>query len=109
MFMHSNVTGQMFLVYPAKGTQEVTESGPHPFGGVGMNFSNTIAILIPRPFMAAMIDGDMLSPEAVVALPLVGIDPRRRGGESGDVAFERFAIRVGNHPQAHLPALPPNR
>lgn len=109
MFVHSNVTGKMLLVYTAKGPQEVAESGPHPFGGVGMNFSKAIAILVPRPFMAAMIDSDMLTRKVVVALPLVSVDPRPRGGEFGDVAFERFAIGVVDHPQAHLSALPTNR
>jgi hypothetical protein len=78
MFVHSNVTGKMLLVHPAKGTQEVAESSPHPFGGVGMNFSNAIAILVTRPFMEAMIDGDMLTCKVVVALPLISVDPRRR-------------------------------
>src|SRR5215510_1942898 len=109
MFVHSNVTGKMLLVHTAKRPQEVTESGPHPFGGVGLNCSNASAILVPRPFMEAMIDGDMLTRQVVVAPPLVSVDPRRRGGEFGDVAFERFAIGVVDHPQAHLPALPTNR
>lgn len=109
MFVHGDVTSKMLLMNTAKGTQEVTESGPHPFDGVGMNFSNAIAILVTRPFMAAMIDGHMCTRKVVVPSPLVSVDPRRRGGKSSDVAFERFAIRVVDHPQAHLPALPPNR
>ena len=80
MFVHSNVTGQMLLVYPAKGAQAVTESGPHPFGGVGMNCSNASAILVTRPFMEARSDGAMRTRKAVVAPPLVRVDPRRSGG-----------------------------
>lgn len=109
MFVYSDVTGKMLLVNTPKGTQEIAQSGPHPFGGVGMNLSNAVAIIVTRPFMDAMIDGDMLARNVVVSTPLVGVDPRGRGSEVGNVALQRFAIGVFDHPQAHLPALPPNR
>ena len=51
----------------------------------------------------------MRTRKAVVAPPLVRVDPRRSGGKSGDGAVERFALRVVDHPQAPWPALPPTR
>lgn len=38
-----------------------------------MNFSNSIAILITRPFMFGMTNRGVISNDVIVGLPLIGI------------------------------------
>jgi len=53
-FVNSDITGQVFLMNTSKRTQEITQAGPAAFIGIDMHFPNTIAIVIPGPFIMAV-------------------------------------------------------
>ncbi len=78
MFTHCHRARQIIFVDSAERSQKVAGTGPHAFGRVGMDLTNTIAIIIACPFMFAMIDGDMRAGNLIVAGPFIRIGKRGR-------------------------------
>ncbi len=107
--MNCNVASQMHLVNASKWAQEVAQTSPYPFGGIRVNFANAIPIVIPGPFMNAVINRDMLAFNVVVAIPLIGIDSGGRYSEFGDMVFQCFAISMFDHAQTNLTTMAANR
>lgn len=93
----------------AKRTEEVTHGRPHAFSGVGMNFADAIAIIIPGPFLIGVTDGGVGPDNMVVSLPFIGVDLGSGQGEGVDVVFQSFAIRVMDDPQPDLARFPAHR
>jgi len=73
MFTHRNVLREILFVHAAKGAEKVTHAGPHPLGGVDVDFANAITIIIARPFVPAMIDRDMRACNMIQGFRLVVI------------------------------------
>lgn len=109
MFTHGHIARQIIFVDSAERSQKITGTGPQAFSGIDMDLTDAIAILITCPFMFSMMDGDMLAWNLVVARPFVGIGNRVGLRETDQVLFQRFAIRVFDDAQAHLPTLAPDR
>ena len=109
VFRHSDIARQRVFMHPAEGAQKIANPGPHTFGGVDMDFSDTIAIIIPRPFVFPMLDGDALALNRVVALPFISVRHGIGLGEARHVAFQSFAIGMFDDAQADLPALASDR
>jgi len=65
-FSHSNIPAQIDFVNAFEWTQVISDSGPHAFSRVRMNFSKTIAIIVSRPFVLCMANGFVFSKDVVV-------------------------------------------
>ncbi len=92
VFIHGHIARQVILVHAAKGAQKISVPRPQPFGAVDMHFTDTVAIIIPRPFVLAMIDGHVQALNLIVARPLIGIRHPIRPREA---AMWRFKVRLG--------------
>src|SRR5262249_9201626 len=103
MFTHRQIVLQILLVYAPKGAQEIAHRGPQPFNRVGMHLTDTIAIVVPRPLLLAVADGEVRTGNAVVALPLIGVAAPLRAGVALDVSAQRAPIGLFAHPQTTVP------
>src|SRR5258707_3999017 len=106
--MNGNVAAQKPFTDTSKGTQEVTQSRPHAFGRVGMNFTDTVAIIIPRPFFAAMRDGGVSALNSIVTGILIGIDVGLVQCKVFHITRQRRLGRVFYYSQAHLTTVAPH-
>ena len=99
----------MIFVHATKGTEKVTQASPHALSAVDVNFPNPVPIVIARPFVNAMIDGDMRTLNVIVSLPFIGI--RHGGGlrELCHMALQCFAIGVFDHAEPYVSTLAPDR
>src|SRR5436305_112285 len=71
-----HVAVEIGFMHATKGTEEMTQTAPHAFLTVGMAFAPTVTIVVPRPLLEAMTDGDVLTLERIIAIILVGVDQR---------------------------------
>jgi hypothetical protein len=71
-----------------------------------MHFPNAIPIIIPRPFVDAMLDHRLLAGQIVIALPFIGVDCRFAFGKALHMVQEGRCIGAGNRAQAQLFTLP---
>src|SRR5258708_26109400 len=106
--MNGNVAAQKPFTDTSKGTQEVTQSRPHAFGRVGMNFTDTVAIIIPRPFFAAMRDGGVSALNSIVTGILSGIAVGLGQCKVCHMTRQRRLGRVFYYSQAHLTTVAPH-
>ena len=60
-------------MHPTKRAQPIAQSCPQALDGIAMHFPDPIAIIIARPLFFAMRHGVVLSRQAIVALPLIGV------------------------------------
>lgn len=104
-----DVASEVLFMNPAQRPQEVANRGPHAFNRIDVNLADTIAIVIPSPFLVRVTDGDMGSNDMVVALPFIGIDRDPNLGEGVNLFFQGFLVGMINHPQPDLAALATNR
>src|SRR5690606_20063477 len=81
-FTQGNVASQVLLMNPFERTNEVAHIGPPPFGGVAVDFTEAVPIVIARPFMLTMTDAVALTSDAVVALVFIGVDNRLAQGKA---------------------------
>src|SRR5690606_17643254 len=81
-FTQGNVASQVLLMNPVERTNEVAHIGPPPFGGVAVDFTEAVPIVIARPFMLTMTDAVALTSDAVVALVFIGVDNRLAPGQA---------------------------
>src|SRR5690606_38435274 len=81
-FTQGNVASQVLLMNPFERTNEVAHIGPQPFGGVAVDFTEAVPIVIARPFMLTMTDAVALTSDAVVALVFIGVDNRLAQGKA---------------------------
>src|SRR5690606_12022752 len=81
-FTQGNVASQVLLMNPFERTNEVAHIGPQPFGGVAVDFTEAVPIVIARPFMLTMTDAVALTSDAVVALVFISVDNRLAQGKA---------------------------
>jgi hypothetical protein len=95
---------QVLLMNSAEGAQIRPKRRPGPFTGVAVHCASALAIVIPRPLVHAVADGGLAWMAPLIALPLIGIEPRaaRRKVLRNQA---RAGVRVGM--VADLPALLP--
>src|SRR5262245_11945597 len=105
MFAHGQIMVQILLVDPTKGAQKITCRGPQAFDGVGMDLTDTITIIVARPFFLAMTHRVVSALDFVVALPFIGVTPGVSLGVPMHVLLQRLAIGMGPHPQTTLPTV----
>ena len=55
--MHGHIEFQVSLVDSAKRSQIITQSSPKSLDGIGVDFLDSIAIVVPGPFFFGMTDG----------------------------------------------------
>src|SRR5437762_3021781 len=94
-------------MYTSKRSQKSSHTSPHPFGGVGMHFSDAISVIITRPFLEGVAHSGMSTPQPVVAYPLVSVHLCQLIGELVNVTSQGLSSGVFDHSQAYLPTLPP--
>ena len=109
MFTQSDIARQIIFMHPTEGAQKIACSCPHSLGGINVHLSDTIAIIIPCPFVLTMVDGDTLALNRVVTFPFIRIRNRLGVGEACHVPLQGFAIGVLDDAQAHLSTLAPHR
>ncbi|MBI2501925.1 MAG: DUF3102 domain-containing protein [Candidatus Latescibacteria bacterium] len=51
VFTHGHITRQMRLMHSTKGTQEIACPGPHALGGIDVDLTNAIPVVIAGPFV----------------------------------------------------------
>src|SRR3990172_2390640 len=107
--MDCHVATEKMLADTPKRTQEGTQARPQSFNRVGVDFADAIAVIVARPLVNAMRHRRTRTLNGVVTVVLVGVDMRAFTREAFDVRPQRDGLGVLDHPQTHLPALPPNR
>ena len=98
MFTDRQVVFKVLLVNPPKRTQEVTHGGPQTLDGVDVDLADAIAIIVPCPFLSAMTDRTVRTPDARIALPLVRIATGRPLGVAVDMGAEGGPIGMLSYP-----------
>ena len=91
-----------------EGAQEITHIGPQAFNRITMHFANAVAIVITRPFSAAVRHGGVRPEQMVIALVLIRKDGRPSLREAMYMGQQSFSGGIAHYAQAHLPTLPPN-
>lgn len=71
--MNSDIAMQKMLTHATKRAQEIPQSRPQPFGGIGMDFTPTIGILIASQFFHPKTDGLARTLEGIVTVIFVGM------------------------------------
>ncbi len=74
-FIRRHIEMQVLLVDPAEGTQIGAERRSCPFTGVAMNLASAVAIVITGPLADTMAHRGMGRMAAVIALPLISVQP----------------------------------
>ena len=68
------------LADPFEAAQKVAQFGPKSFGGVGVDFPDPVALVVPRPFFDTVADGSVVQHFGVhleVCLAFVAITSAR--------------------------------
>lgn len=71
-----------------------------------MHFPNPVPIVVPRPFVGAMIDLHPNPGDVVVAFPIIGVDDGCALGKTFHLRPQRGGIGAVHHAEAQLMALP---
>jgi hypothetical protein len=108
MFTHGQIVVQLLFVDPAKRTQKIAGGRPQSFDGIGMDFPDAIAIIIPCPFLLPVTHRVMSPFKAGISLPLIGVTDGVSLGVAVHVLLQRRAIGMFAHTQPALPTLPAN-
>jgi hypothetical protein len=103
-FIRGAIERQVSLMDPAEGAQRGSKCRAGPLTGVAVPFTSAIAIIIPCPRMHAVADRGMVGMTPLVALPLIGIEPRAPGRK---VFRDQGRAGVGVSMVAAPPALLP--
>jgi len=83
-------------VNTAKGAKEIADGGPHTFCRVGVDFADSITIIITGPFSPVMTHRGMGPNDVIVAAPFIGKDLGLRLSESVDMLKQRWLIGMVN-------------
>jgi len=94
---------------PFERTDEVTHVSPQPFGGVAMDFTKAIAVIITRPLMPSMTDAVAWPSDAIVALIFIGVENGLALCEAFRMGSQRDPFGVRHHPQPYLSRFPSHR
>lgn len=95
-FRHRHVTTQIHFVNTFERAQVVSDISPHAFGGIGVNFSNTISIIVMCPFVFGMANGCVLSKDVVVRRPFIGVSAGLLQGKAMNMGFQCFTVCMVN-------------
>ena len=106
-FMDSDIATEKVLAYATKQAQKVSQPGPHAFNGVGMHFSNTVAIIIACPFLLSVSNRRARALDGVVAVIFVRVNMRAFACKAFDMFAQRRLFGVRRDPQAHLSSFSP--
>src|SRR5215813_274877 len=106
MFAHGQIVRQILLVDATKGAQKIAGGGPQAFDGVGVDFTEAIAVIIAGPFFLAMPHGGVDPIDAIVPLPFVGVTRGIFFGVAVHVFLPRLPIGMLTHPQPALATFP---
>ncbi len=93
----------------AKRAQEVSQRLPQAFNRVDVDFTDTVAVVVARPFFRAVTDRLVTPIQLGVALPLVAVTGRAIPGELLDVAVQRLFVGALGDSQAALATTSSNR
>jgi hypothetical protein len=107
-FMDCHVSTQEMLADAAKRSEEVSQTCPHAFSRIGVDFKNIVRIVIARPFLASVRNRGMLAFDSLIRLVFIGEDMAVWQGETMYVLDQRFGLCRVNHSQANLPTRTPN-
>src|SRR5512133_674611 len=96
-------------MHATKGAQKRSHPSPHPFGRIGMHFTEAVTIIVTSPFLDGMTDSGMGSLELVITVVFIGVDLSGGLGELMNMPTKGGARRIADDAQPHLSALSPNR
>ena len=82
----------MFLVNAFERAQKIADIRPHAFRRVAMHFAHTIAIVIARIFMHAMVHCGMHADDVIVPVRFVGVDNRLGVSELMHLGFQGLQL-----------------
>ena len=99
---HGDVATQVTLVNTAKRTKEITSGRPHAFHRVGVDFADTVAIIIACPFVLTMTNRGMWPDDVVVTVPFIGTDVRAGLRELVNMVMQGCLIGMVNDAQSNL-------
>lgn len=89
----------------AKGTEKIAQSGPDPFHGVAVDFTDPIAIIISRIF-PVRVTHRVMTPsrlsQMVIGRRFVGVDRGDLGRRAFDFRLDRLLLGVLTNSQANL-------
>src|SRR5437868_502071 len=75
-FVDGDIAAKIVLMNATERTQESAQARPQAFEGVGMNFSDAIAVIIACPLLAAVTNGGMCTKDRCIAVRLVSVQDR---------------------------------
>ncbi len=104
---------QIPLADTAERPEEIAQSRPDAFEGIGMHFPNPVAIVIARPLTPArrvthLGEGATERRQVIVRRPLVGVELGPHGGDALHKGLQCLAIRMVDHFQANLAGRAPD-
>jgi hypothetical protein len=112
-FKHRHVARQKPLTDTTEQAQEIAAPGPNAFHGVGMDFANTITVIIARPLAASgRVTNRLVTTatrgEVLIGRPFIGGDDRVGARLGEHEWFQRGPISPFTEVQADLPTAAPD-
>lgn len=104
--MNSDITTQKMLADATKRSQEIAETRPQPFNGVGMDFANTVAIIIACPLIFAMTNRRTGALDSIIAIVFIGLNVCAFARKLFDMFAQSNLFGIRCHAQADLSVLP---
>jgi hypothetical protein len=96
------------LAHATKRSEEISQSCPHAFGRIGVDFKDIIVIIIACPFFAPMSYCGMLALDALIRLIFIGKDMAVWQGKPMNMSDQRFGLCGVNDAQTDLSAGTPD-
>lgn len=73
-----------------------------------MNFAKTVAVIIARPFLAAVTHGGVRTKDRWIAVRFIGIDDATRPGAAMDVSTQGLGRGIGFDPHPDVSGVAPH-
>src|SRR5258706_11022565 len=101
-FVDCTVAAKIVLIKATERPQEGAQARPQPFEGVGMHLPDAVAVIIPRPFIAAVTNGGLRTKDRRIAVRLIGEQDSARPRAAMDGATQGFGFGIGFDPHTNL-------
>src|SRR5579859_802405 len=106
--MDSYVAAEIALMDTAKRPQEGAQASPQAFQAVGMHFTDSITVVIARPFVDGVAHAGVGTLQGIVGVGLVGVNWHTRSREGMDMPTQACRSRIGFDTEAHLSGVTPH-
>ncbi|HEY5731293.1 MAG TPA: hypothetical protein VIS72_14680 [Anaerolineales bacterium] len=82
--------------------EEIAQTSPTALIGIDVHFTDTISIVIARPFVISVTHGVAYSLQAIVAIVFIGVERGLRLSEALYKRAECLALGILHHTNTHL-------